>query len=153
MLFSWTPQQTCKHQYKPRFTGKVYPGWGWTHTQVYRHITVSKPEFPHFVWFRKSHDIPVYASIYIYMWIIYQQIQARNQKPKEPEAKKQKPEAKKQKPETKKMPKKNNLPLYIYIEYIYKYTRRIWYDMKCKINILIFHDIPTKHPQCVCVYI
>ena len=83
------------------------------------------------------------------MWIIYQQIQARNQKPKEPEPKSQKPEARSQKPETKKC-KKNNLALYIYIyiEYIYKYTRRISeYDMICKINILIFHDIPQNIPN------
>jgi len=76
---------------------------------------VSKPEFPHFVWFRKSHDIPVYASIYIYMCELYTskyKPETRNRRNQKPKNKNQKQKTKNQK--QKKMPKKNNLPLYIY---------------------------------------
>ena len=42
-----------------------------------------------------------------------QQIQARSQKPKKPEAKSQKPEAKSQEPEAKKKNAKNNTPPFL----------------------------------------
>jgi hypothetical protein len=74
---------------------------------------VSKPEFPHFVWFRKSHDIPVYASIYIYVNYIPANT---SQKPETEGTRTQKPKTRSQKPKTrnKKGAKKNNPPLYIY---------------------------------------
>jgi hypothetical protein len=73
---------------------------------------VSKPEFPHFVWFGKSHDIPVYASIYIYV----NYISNTSQKPETEGTRTQKPKTRSQKPKTrnKKGAKKNNPPLYIY---------------------------------------